>query len=104
MFSDFIKLSVVRYHHQYTASLGFSTIFWNSCGCDRMVVGFTTNCTISAHQHLSCEFEFLSWPDVLDTTLCDKVCQWLATGLWFSSGTPVASTNKTKWYDKLKYC
>jgi hypothetical protein len=21
---------------------------------------------------------------VLDTTLCDKVCQWLATGLWFS--------------------
>jgi hypothetical protein len=26
---------------------------------------------------------------VLDTTLslCDKVCQWLATGLWFSSGT-----------------
>jgi hypothetical protein len=21
---------------------------------------------------------------VLNTTLCDKVCQWLATGLWFS--------------------
>ena len=29
------------------------------------------------------------------TTLCDKVCQWLATGLWFSPGTPVSSTNKT---------
>jgi hypothetical protein len=28
-------------------------------------------------------------PDVLDTTLCDKVCQW------FSPGTPVSSTNKT---------
>jgi len=27
-----------------------------------------------------------------DTTLCDKVCQWLATGLWFSLGTPVSST------------
>jgi hypothetical protein len=26
---------------------------------------------------------------VLDTTLCDKVCQW------FSLGTPVSSTNKT---------
>ena len=25
---------------------------------------------------------------VLNTTLCDKVCQWLATGRWFSSGTP----------------
>ena len=32
---------------------------------------------------------------VLDTTLCDKVCQWLATGWWFSPGTPVSSTNKT---------
>ena len=32
---------------------------------------------------------------VLDTTLCDKVCQWLAAGLWFSPGTPVFSTNKT---------
>jgi hypothetical protein len=32
---------------------------------------------------------------VLNTTLCEKVCQWLATGRWFSSGTPVSSTNKT---------
>ena len=30
---------------------------------------------------------------VPDTTLCDKVCQWLATGQWFSPGTPVSSTN-----------
>jgi hypothetical protein len=29
---------------------------------------------------------------VLDTTLCDEVCQWLATGWLFS---PVFSTNKT---------
>jgi len=29
------------------------------------------------------------------TTLCDKVCQWLATGRWFSPGPPVSSTNKT---------
>ena len=28
------------------------------------------------------------------TTLCDKVCQWLAAGQWFSLGTPVSSTNK----------
>ena len=32
---------------------------------------------------------------VLYTTLCDKVCQWLATGQWFFSGTPVSSINKT---------
>ena len=30
---------------------------------------------------------------VLDLTLCDKLCQWLAAGRWFSSGT--TSTNKT---------
>ena len=29
------------------------------------------------------------------TALCDKVCQWLATGRWFSPGHPVSSTNKT---------
>jgi len=32
-------------------------------------------------------------------TLCDKVCQWLVTGLWFSPGTPVSSINKTDWHD-----
>jgi len=36
-----------------------------------------------------------SWQGVLYTTLCDKVCQWLVTGRWFSQGTPVSSTNKT---------
>ena len=36
---------------------------------------------------------------VLDTTLCDKVCQWLAIGRWFSPGTPVFSTNRTDCHD-----
>jgi hypothetical protein len=31
----------------------------------------------------------------VDTTLSDKVCQWLAAGRWFSPGTPISSTNKT---------
>jgi hypothetical protein len=31
---------------------------------------------------------------VFDTTLCDKVCQLLATGWWFSPDTPVSSTSK----------
>ena len=29
---------------------------------------------------------------VLNTTVCDQVCQWLATGRWFSLDTPVSST------------
>ena len=33
------------------------------------------------------------------TTLGDKVCQWLATGRWFSLGPPVSSTNKTDHHD-----
>ena len=34
-----------------------------------------------------------------DITLCDKVCQWIATGQWFSLGTLAASTNKTDRHD-----
>jgi hypothetical protein len=70
-----------------------------SHGHARMVVGFTTTCAISAYRHFSCEFEYWTWQGVLDTTLCDKVCQWLATGQWFSSGTPVSFTNKTDCHD-----
>ena len=33
------------------------------------------------------------------TTLCAKVCQWPATGRWFSPGPPVSSTNKTYRHD-----
>ena len=29
-------------------------------------------------------YDLSSWRGVLNTTLCDKVCQWLATGLIFS--------------------
>ena len=36
---------------------------------------------------------------VLHTTLCDKVCQWLAAGRCFSQGTPVSPTNKTDRHD-----
>ena len=36
---------------------------------------------------------------VLDTTCCDKVCQWLAAGRWFSPSIPVSSTNKTDRHD-----
>jgi len=64
-------------------------------GHDHMVVGFTTTYAISAYHHSSCEFESGSCRGVLDTTLCDKVCQWILAGQWFSQGTPVSSTNKT---------
>jgi hypothetical protein len=52
-------------------------------GRNRMVVGFTTTYAISAHHQVS-------------IILYDKVCQWLATGRWFS---PISSTNKTAHHD-----
>ena len=64
-----------------------------------MVVGITTTCAISAYHHQSCEFDPHSWWGVLNTTLCDKVCQWLATGHWFSAGTLVSSINITDRHD-----
>ena len=71
----------------------------NRRGRNRMVVGFTTTCTISPYHQWSCEFEPRSWRDVLDTILCDNVCLWLATGQWFSPGTPVSSTNTNDRHD-----
>ena len=31
--------------------------------------------------------------------LCDEVCQWLAPGRWFSTGTAISPTNKTDRHD-----
>jgi hypothetical protein len=55
----------------------FRTVSWSWS----YVVGFTTICVISAYHQWSWEFESLWWRSVLDTTLCDQVCQLLAVGL-----------------------
>jgi hypothetical protein len=39
--------------------------------------------------------ELCGWVTTLDTTLCDTVCQWLATGRYFNPGTLVSSTYET---------
>ena len=36
---------------------------------------------------------------LLETTLCDKICERLATSLWFSPGTTGSSTNKSDRHD-----
>ena len=56
----------------------------------------------SSYHHWSYEFESRSWRGVLDTTICNKVCDWLATGGWFSPCTLVSSTNKTDHHDIAK--
>jgi hypothetical protein len=69
--------------------------WWSTC----MIVGFTTTCAKSAYHHKVVSLNSRSWQGVIDTTLCDKVCQWLATGRWFLSGIPVSSINKTDRHD-----
>ena len=48
---------------------------------------------------ISPQFVPRSWRGILDTTLCDNVCQWLAAGRWFSPGIPISSTNKADHHD-----
>jgi hypothetical protein len=68
-------------------------------GRDRMVVRFTATYATSAYHHWCGEFESLSGRGVLDTPLCDKVCQWLGTCRLFLPGTPVSSTNNIDRHD-----
>jgi hypothetical protein len=68
------------------SSLIWFDFSWHLWGCpshDCMVVGFKATYAFSAYHHYLWQFKSCSWLDVLDTTLCDKVCQWLATVLWF---------------------
>jgi hypothetical protein len=60
---------------------------------------YSYTCAISVYHPQRYEFEPRSWQGVLDTTLCDKVCQWLATDQWFSPSTPITSTNITDRHD-----
>ena len=59
-------------------------------GRDRLVVAFTTTCAITKVWVLR---------GVLDTILCNNVCQWLVAGRWFSPDTPGSSANKTDRHD-----
>jgi hypothetical protein len=63
------------------------------------VIQATTRSTpLENRQVFTFEFESVSLQNELDTTLCDKVCQWLAAVWKFSLRTPVSSTNKTDCY------
>jgi hypothetical protein len=67
-----------------------------------MVVGLTTTCAISVYHQLGCEFESSSSRGVVDTTLCDEICQCLVVGQLFSLGTLVSSTNKTDCHNRAE--
>ena len=69
-------------------------LLWGCRGRTRMVDGFITTYVISAYHHKMLWVWIPLRGGVLDTTLFDQVCQWLAANQWFSPGTPVSSTDK----------
>ena len=73
-------------------------------GLDRMVVGFITTYVIKCLSPLKLWVWISLGRGVIDTTLCDKVYQWLATGRWFPLGTPVSSTNKADYIRLRSRC
>ena len=68
-------------------------------GRDRIVVGFTTTSYAISVYPTNVMSSNPAQARCTRTTLCDKVCQWLAASRWFSPGTPVSSTNKTDRHD-----
>jgi hypothetical protein len=60
-----------------------------------MVVVFTSTYVINVNHHWSCEFKSRPRRGVLDTTLCDQVCQWLAVGRWFPRYPPLIKLTPT---------
>ena len=79
-------ISVIQYSVKWNGVLTFvfpvSWLSW-SCSYGSWIYNYLCNQWISPPK-----FEFRSWRGALDTTLCDKVYQWLAIGLWFFSVTP----------------
>ena len=41
-----------------------------------IIVGLSSTYAISAYHHWRCVIELRWWRSALNTTLCDKVCQW----------------------------
>jgi hypothetical protein len=63
------------------------------------VLSSSTSFNVSVWSMSVSEGRYSTTKGLLDTTLCDKVCQSLAAVRWFSPGTPVSSTNKTDLHD-----
>ena len=93
---DEVKLDefLMVYLFEFNALASFSKFSWGRCGSD--LYNYLCNQCLSP---LMLWVRILLRGDLLDKT-CDKVCQRVATGQWFSRGTPVSSTNKT---DCVKY-
>jgi hypothetical protein len=60
------------------------TISWNRGFGRRLATTIGLATANLGYLQRCCEFESRLWRCVLDTTLCDKVCQWFESGRWYS--------------------
>ena len=90
----FKQLSIVLLHYQYN----LKTLILDIYLFIYSVFTYIYNCLCS-----QCLSPLMLWVRISirarSTILCDKVCQWLATGRCLSPGSPVSSTNKTDRHD-----
>ena len=96
-----LNILLCLYHwHLRKAPLDLYTYFFSGPS-----LSWSYRCWIYDYLCNQCPLPLTLWVRILlrrgvvDTTLCDKVCQWLMTGWWFSPGTLVSSTNKTDHHD-----
>jgi hypothetical protein len=87
--TDLSQVSDKLYH------IMFHTSLWSRFELTTSVV-IGTDCIGSCKSNYHTITATTAPPDVV--TICDKVCQWHATGQWFSPGPPVSS-NKTDCHD-----
>ena len=76
--------------HHY---LSFPSWSWS---CDSWIYNYMCNQRLSP---IKLSIRISLRQGVLGTTFCDKVCQWLTVGRWFSPGTSVSSTNRADHHD-----
>ena len=94
-------MTVADGHYELNSDL-HQNYYWGRRGRDRMVHFCSWIYNYLCNQCLSPPKLWVRIPfrwGVLDTTLCDEVCQWLAAGRWFYPGTSVSSTKKTDRHD-----
>jgi hypothetical protein len=91
------KCNIQPYHIKMALFINMMFSLYTYLIMNTHVSKILLTCRQNNNQHFVAKSHW--WRGVLDTTLCDKVCQWLMAGLWFSPGSPVSSTNKTDSHD-----
>ena len=90
---------IKKVNKMHYPSLKVIMLYRGQRGRDGMVVWLITTYAMNAYIITDVVSSNPVQADIIDTTLCYKVCQWAVAGQWFSPCTLVSSTNKTERHD-----